>query len=718
MATNIVLTTRHTYEQNAVQLNQLVLRHAADNIENSLESINSFAEQLYTNNTVYTFMNKASQKKITADEMIPVISSLPNLIDNNGIIENYMIYSPTQSIMIAPRQGFLNISRYYNKNYFYYGDYTYDKWKSLLISGCKETLVLPATENTFAGKSRRSIQLITPYINYNTGQSLGCIVFYLNSSRISEMLNAAHEYVTSFYSVWDNNEQVLLSPDSEIGALMQSVASGTNTDNTYNISRDSIQIAQLNTKFCNWTAALAINNNAIIQKSWRDTRSTIIIAVFLFITGLSITGWLLLINRRPLSNIVSQLHLNTKPTRPSLLKNGLWQLSSAISELSKNFRDLETIHYEQKLQFKNLIINRLTNGDISDEQNIKQVISELGLNTQSKYFCGIYIRIFPNQQNEDTKVRVIHNLRQYQQLTFLSQIDINTFQLILAFEECMDFKLEVKQLLSAIHGWLKDTYDLESRFCVGYLCKNLSTIHHSFSQARLLLDMEDDGRFILIREEEPKRIADYVFTPQHKQEFIKYLNSGMSREVSELMHTIHELNFKDNNISDFSRKLLYTAILNTIVKSENPIPLTDEFCYTFLEYPPVQFFDFITKHCLKICELHQKRYLQECNELTQSILKYIKDNISDYDMSLSHLSMKFGMTEKYISTYIKEHAGVNFLTYLESLRMEEANRLLLTDLTVAEIASRVGYINVNSFRRCYRRNQGVSPSEFREIMQH
>lgn len=699
-------------------VNHLVLRHTVDNIGNSLDTINSFVEQLYTNSTLYTFMNKSYRRKITADEMLPVISNLPFLYDNNGIIENYMIYCPNQNIMITPKQGFLNVSRYYSKNFLYYGDYSYDEWKSLLLSGCQETLVLPSTGYIYAEKKLNVIQLIIPYINYNTGQSLGCVIFNLNSNRISEMLNAAHNYVTSFYSIWDENEQMLLSPDNEIGALLKSAASGKSVSNSYNISKDSLQIAQLNSKIGRWTFALAIDNNAVIQNSWKDTKSTLSIAILLFITGLTASAWLLLQNHRPLSNIVSQLHSNIKPAGSSFFKNGLWQLSNAISELSRNYRELENIHYEQQLQLKNLIISRLTNGDITDEPNIKQSLSELGINIRYKYFCGVYMQIFSNNLNEDTVVKIIHKLKQYSQLTFLTRIDSSTFQLIFSFDDRSNFKHEANQMFSALHGWLKDTFNLESRFCVGYPCNDLSKLHHSFSASKLLLDIEDGGLFILIREEEPKRIADYTYTPQQKQELLKYLNSGMTKEVTGLLHSIYEQNFTEKHISDFSRKLLYASIMNTIVKSENPVSLNDEFCFSFFDYSPEQFFDIISKYCSEICELQQKRYHQECDELTRNILKYVKDNISDYNMSLSLLSMKFGMTENYISFYIKKHAGVNFSTFLERLRMDEANRLLLTDMPIKEIATRVGYINVNSFRRCYRRNQGVSPSEFRALMQH
>ena len=718
MAANVVLSTRRTNEQSSIQVNLLVLEHTVENIENSLNSIDLFTELLYSDSSLCAFLNKAYQKSITADEMIPIISALPSLSDSNAIIENYFIYSPTQSFIITNNQGYLDISKYYNENYLSYSNYTYDEWCSVLQRGCNESVALSSTRNTYKGESRESILLITPYINYNTGQSLGSIVFYLNSSQISKILSATQDTGSSYFSVWDKDGQVLLSTEEKIGAVLYSLSSDVSGSELHKIGKENMQVTYLKSQICHWTFALAIERNSIIQKSWEDSKSVITTAIILFIISFFIAAWLMLQNRRPLLSIVSKLHPNMELAPLANMKNGLWQLSHAISELSTNHQELVNVYYEQQLQLKNIFISRLTSGDISDDQNIEQALSQLGVDIQGISFCGIYMRISSQHLNEDNleQSRIILKLKQYSQLKLLSQIDSNTFQLILAMDENTNYLQEINQILPALHGWLKEAFGLESRFCVGYPCSKLYMLHHSFSAAKSMLDIGDDGRFILIREKEPKRTDNYVYLPKHKQAFIKYLNAGSPEEVSELLHLIYEQNFTHKQLSDFSRKLLYSAIVNSLIESDSPNSFNEEFLYTFLEQSPAHFFASVTKTCTEICLLQQQRYQQERNELTQNILKYIRENLSDYNMTLSLLSMKFGMTENYISFYIKENAGVNFLTYLEKLRIEEANRLLMAAVPVTEIASCVGYVNVNSFRRFYHRNQGISPSEYREQM--
>ena len=54
--------------------------------------------------------------------------------------------------------------------------------------------------------------------------------------------------------------------------------------------------------------------------------------------------------------------------------------------------------------------------------------------------------------------------------------------------------------------------------------------------------------------------------------------------------------------------------------------------------------------------------------------------------------------------------------YLTNLRMEEAKRLLReTDLLNKDISSAVGYEDVGSFIRRFRKQIGVTPRQYREV---
>ena len=57
----------------------------------------------------------------------------------------------------------------------------------------------------------------------------------------------------------------------------------------------------------------------------------------------------------------------------------------------------------------------------------------------------------------------------------------------------------------------------------------------------------------------------------------------------------------------------------------------------------------------------------------------------------------------------------NFIEYLTNLRMDKAKELLLTtESSMKEICSMVGYADPNYFSRTFKKNIGVTPTEYKE----
>lgn len=79
------------------------------------------------------------------------------------------------------------------------------------------------------------------------------------------------------------------------------------------------------------------------------------------------------------------------------------------------------------------------------------------------------------------------------------------------------------------------------------------------------------------------------------------------------------------------------------------------------------------------------------------------------------ISDEFQISESYFSHLFKEKKGVNFSTYLESIRLNEASRLIReTDISLNELYLSVGYNNANSFRRAFKKIYGMTPSAMRD----
>ena len=63
---------------------------------------------------------------------------------------------------------------------------------------------------------------------------------------------------------------------------------------------------------------------------------------------------------------------------------------------------------------------------------------------------------------------------------------------------------------------------------------------------------------------------------------------------------------------------------------------------------------------------------------------------------------------------LKQQYGQSFTAYLTEYRIEEAKKLLLQPtVNVKTVGERVGYSDPTYFARVFRRNMGVSPTEYR-----
>ena len=96
-----------------------------------------------------------------------------------------------------------------------------------------------------------------------------------------------------------------------------------------------------------------------------------------------------------------------------------------------------------------------------------------------------------------------------------------------------------------------------------------------------------------------------------------------------------------------------------------------------------------------------------------SITRYLQEHMGD-DVSLSILAEEFHLNPQYISQLFKSEIGVGFLAYLTGIRMERAKKLLLTtDLPVAEVAEQCGYGDYRVFTKVFKKNENVTPSQYR-----
>lgn len=96
------------------------------------------------------------------------------------------------------------------------------------------------------------------------------------------------------------------------------------------------------------------------------------------------------------------------------------------------------------------------------------------------------------------------------------------------------------------------------------------------------------------------------------------------------------------------------------------------------------------------------------------IAQYFKANYQ-HDINFEAVAEEVGISYSYLRKLIKDATDKTALEYLTEIRIDEARRLLLaTDLTLREIAERVGFSNIQSFHRFFKKQLGVTAGEFRK----
>ena len=135
--------------------------------------------------------------------------------------------------------------------------------------------------------------------------------------------------------------------------------------------------------------------------------------------------------------------------------------------------------------------------------------------------------------------------------------------------------------------------------------------------------------------------------------------------------------------------------------------------------------------CNILSELHQllldkiadfEKILQAAqldNSTIFLIRDYISKHYSDYTLSIKDISEHVHLSSSYLCTVFKTETGKTLNQYLTDFRLEKAKQLLSDPRNkISEISSRVGYSDGNYFGKCFKKEVGLSPSEYREKASH
>lgn len=120
----------------------------------------------------------------------------------------------------------------------------------------------------------------------------------------------------------------------------------------------------------------------------------------------------------------------------------------------------------------------------------------------------------------------------------------------------------------------------------------------------------------------------------------------------------------------------------------------------------------ITSLFEKLLENIQEQAKKADLSVADQLMNFIHENFHR-DLSLSDLAEHFNLTSSYVSKVFKEQTGENFKEYLNMYRVKKAKEILsVQELKISQVASMVGFNNVNTFIRTFKKYVGLSPGQY------
>jgi YesN/AraC family two-component response regulator len=107
--------------------------------------------------------------------------------------------------------------------------------------------------------------------------------------------------------------------------------------------------------------------------------------------------------------------------------------------------------------------------------------------------------------------------------------------------------------------------------------------------------------------------------------------------------------------------------------------------------------------------------LTDINSRIEKVKVFLERNW-DKKVTLKDAAGKVFLSPKYLSRVFKKQTGESFNEFKLKVKLNRAGEMLKeSGLTVQQIAYELGYMNIESFIRIFKKFNGLTPGQYREV---
>ena len=282
---------------------------------------------------------------------------------------------------------------------------------------------------------------------------------------------------------------------------------------------------------------------------------------------------------------------------------------------------------------------------------------------------------------------------------------------------------------------MQDASKIFNHFGLNLICTSSNshivpeTLPKAYREARDLLVSKQknhtNGLFYYMDTKEPLRTS-YYYPIEKELLIIQLLKSGNSDMLIEEVKNVISANVDGNFIVSLeSARCMFLDIVSTVFKTFKTgypdsynLDIDDiSIIRLLMNCTDISTMTNVTLNLFRNCceEIKMLSFTTD-DAIINTVKDYIDAHYEDPTLCVTAVANRFSMHPNYLSKVFKKQMQMNFLTYVNNLRVKEAQRLLSnTNFSLEDICKRTGFGSYRTFIRVFRQIVSISPNKYRNL---
>ncbi|KAB8127043.1 helix-turn-helix domain-containing protein [Gracilibacillus oryzae] len=474
-----------------------------------------------------------------------------------------------------------------------------------------------------------------------------------------------------------------------------------------------------------WTYISINSVNELMINTQIMRQNIIIFTTCIILIGVIMTVFLAKWLSQPARKLVGNLRLHTNLEIDK--RNELDFLDEAFERMQQEEEVLQKMLSVREDDSCNLAIYNLIRGEITGQgreifpcscflvvvvsiDQYGDYVSNYNPETRS-YHCYMITSTFDSLFSEDVRVRSVHQGN-------------GSFIIVINYDE-PGFDFDIHSVLVSVRERAKELLNHSVTIGVSRSAEGMSVVSDLVAETMELIKqriVEGSGGITYWKKQDEQDVR-YIYPSNSERRILNFLDQGDLDNIKKELKVINKEIRSAEYIAYDNILFIYHQLVGISIKHlrEKNVSTSQIFAKKINIYTDLASIDTLDELEQYLSDFFEEivKYLTRSSTETKDyggrILNYLDEHF-DKDIVFEEMAEELGISYSYMRKIVNEMTGQSLINHINLRRIEKAKIMLIDwDRPIAQIASEVGYNNVQSFNRFFRKFEGMSPSKYKEI---